>query len=137
MAAIVLKAFQKDRASVYGVPVWVILGTWEEYMEWRFKTFQVEIESRLPYQAMAEMVYLKKDGTSISLIWMEEYDHTIDHMGTLAHECIHSAMRILEKVGVPVTLDQHEALTYLFNDIYKSCLDVLLIYKYPERRKGK
>ena len=48
-------------------------------------------------------------------IWLEKYDpNCVEDISTLAHEIIHYCTLILDKVGIPFTRENDEALTHLF-----------------------
>ncbi len=66
-------------------------------------------------------VELKRGGHA-SVIWIPNWDKTIDIRGTLVHECVHAAVRILHDKGVPIRIENDETLAYLTQYLFKECL---------------
>lgn len=58
------------------------------------------------------------------LIWVEKYD--LKNLHVLMHECIHAANYVLHDRGVVTTTDNDEALAYLAEFVFKSCMKVRL-----------
>lgn len=57
----------------------------------------------------------KIDSMEIPFIWLQE-----KNLSTIAHEAVHAAWFILDDVGVKISADNHEALTYLVSYIIKN-----------------
>lgn len=66
-------------------------------------------------------IELKKGGHAL-VIWIPNWDTTIDVRGTLVHECLHAAACLLEKKGVPLRIENDEVLAYLTEYLFKKCL---------------
>jgi hypothetical protein len=64
----------------------------------------------MPYIA----IITKSDGSMTKSEWAREMQVSI------AHECTHAAFYILNERGVYVTMENHEALTYLASYIHKA-----------------
>jgi len=105
--------------------IWVFIGTDEKFREWHEDKFGVDAGDCEMYGATNHVVENKKIGLRASVIWLEKFNGSPSSIGTLSHECIHASMRILERVGVPVTLAEHEALAYLQDCILKKALKKL------------
>ena len=72
-----------------------------------------------------KMLSAKDEHVTGYVIWMPKFDFTIDEYVSLAHECIHTAAKILDDRGVTYYDDAKEALTYTFDAIYRFFLNKL------------
>lgn len=130
-----MKTYQlRDPNDVYFVSVVLVIGTWKEYQNWVEKKFGVPPIKNNFYTGYHSIFY-NKDNATVSTIWMPKYEHTISDMGILCHESAHSAMRILERTGVKIDGENHEAFTYLQEDIFTKALQALPLKKITRKKK--
>lgn len=61
------------------------------------------------------------DGWSAQLIWTR-YRSGPKFIPALAHECVHAAMHILDRRGVKLDVDNHEALSYMVEILMRKAL---------------
>lgn len=68
-------------------------------------------------------------------LWVEERHIFVgvfnDNSGTIAHECVHAAVYILDDAGIPIYGNNHEALTYLVGHLVRE------FYKAAARKNTK
>lgn len=56
---------------------------------------------------------------AVSVIWVEDKTD----LPVIAHECLHAAIRTLDKHNIKTYPDNHEALSYLFEIIFKKAIN--------------
>lgn len=61
-----------------------------------------------------------KDGRLINFIM---FTSTCPSVGVIAHESVHTAVRICEEVGVPITVDTDETLAYMVDYLTQTIYD--------------
>ena len=106
--------------SPYGYEVLLYKGSWKQLAAYmRTKNAEVGEDPR----CAAAHVHMVNGGHQFSIIWMPYWESSITNHGALVHECIHACAACLEHTDVVATLKtgDHEALTYLVEDLYKQC----------------
>jgi hypothetical protein len=116
------KVYKILENNMYGVPVTIFIGSYAESESYLHRNFGLERSEQRYYGGTTSLMTDTKNGHSFVYIWMPHYNHTIDEMGTLTHECTHAAMRILEACSIPVTYKDHESLAYLQSYIFMEAL---------------
>lgn len=110
--------------KVYGVSIFLCIGTLEEYKAFLLRKFNVELKTNISagkYHALEH----SSTGCQAHAIWMPEYDDCIPDNTTLSHECLHAAIGTLSFHGVGFSKDNDEALTYLHAFYYSQFLNKL------------
>lgn len=70
--------------------------------------------SQLPTGVAGSAARLSNGSSSIVVMYLPE-----DDLQVLAHECVHAAWHVLDYAGVEVDYENHEALAYLVDHIFK------------------
>ena len=110
------------RDNPYEISVFLFIGSYKQYITYHRRARNDYYEDGNIPAAFHEIVVNRKKRERSSFIWMPEYNHTIDQMSTLCHECLHSAIRILEIARVRLNMANHESLAYLQGYIFKRAL---------------
>lgn len=71
-------------------------------------------------------VVTRKNGGYSNVILVNDYDSTIEKQGVLMHECIHAAVSILDRCGLPIRAETDEAITYLAQSMYTRVANYVL-----------
>ena len=77
-------------------------------------------------------VTLERGEESRSFIWVKG-----PNMGSLAHECLHRAIEVLDYCGVKLDPHNDEPLTYYFSYIFEQCYEVLYSSYKKEKTEKK
>ena len=88
---------------VYGVSIYLCIGTLEEYKAFLLRKFKVKLKTSISagkYHALEHSSY-----GQAHTIWMPKYKHCIFDNVTLSHECLHSAIGTLAFHGVKIDQD--------------------------------
>ncbi|MFA6716058.1 MAG: hypothetical protein WCS27_11825 [Victivallaceae bacterium] len=120
------KVYRICKNNIYCIPVIIFVGSYEECEEYRKRRFKLQPKKQRFYAGYSDFLEDTKTGEFLGFIWMPRYTHTISNMGTLSHECLHIAMRILEVCNIQITFDNHEALAYLHGHIFEEALASIL-----------
>lgn len=115
----------KIRVSIYNFDIFLYVCNYDEYRESILKKFKYDLGDDLAYGA-EHLAMEDINGNRFSIIRINEYNDTPEYYTTIFHESIHCAMFILGRVGVVVTEENHEALTYLVDFI---ALEIIKIAK--------
>jgi hypothetical protein len=123
------KVYKILENNTYNIPVTIFIGSYKECEAYRKRVFQLPPSKQCFYAGYSELLEEAKTAECLGFIWMPEYNHSISNMGTLSHECLHIAMRILQVCNIQITFDNHEALAYLHGHIFEEALAALLAKK--------
>lgn len=63
-----------------------------------------------------------KDGDIQRIIWLREFEWTVEDIAVMAHEIIHLVMRVLEDKLIPINDDNSETVAYLYEYYIKEIL---------------
>jgi len=70
----------------------------------------------------------------IRVVWVRDFDWTINDQASLNHELIHCATAILKDKGIDISNDNDEVLAYYHSYLLKTCM-IKLKPKYEERKQ--
>lgn len=113
----------KIHEKMYGIPLRLIIAPWEEYKTHIKKTYGFTESEQRFFGGMSYLVTSENKGEAEGIIWMPSFDNSMDSISTLAHECLHIAIRVLDKMGVITNIDNQEPLCYLQQYYFKAALE--------------
>ena len=116
------------RSSQWGAKVVLYVGARERFLEYLKRRHHCNYRERWSedFCALSFRMLSQTDGHVTGYcIWLPEMNFHTDQYVSLAHECLHAAVHILDDRGVVYDDDAKESLTYTFDDIYGNFLKML------------
>ncbi|MEI8245604.1 MAG: hypothetical protein WCI51_07230 [Lentisphaerota bacterium] len=102
-----------DGDSIYGVSIYLFIGTYAKYSKYIQKEYNIAPEDQKFFGASFQTIYHESGKMECGIIWMPLFKQSFSNWMTLSHECLHAAMKILEKCSVKISFSNHESLAYL------------------------
>ncbi|MPN28191.1 hypothetical protein SDC9_175631 [bioreactor metagenome] len=111
--------------KMYHFPLRVFVGSYEEYSAYCKRHYGFEEKEQQFFGGFSFLVTYE-NGKPEGFIWLPKFDSaSIGDIGTLSHECIHIALRVLFKLGISVTEGNQEPLAYLHEYFFTEALKKL------------
>jgi len=136
-----MKQIYKIPESIYGDESVLFIGSVNRLKSYLLKHYKYNDISPGEYIGKAaRIIFLthEKDGHACNIVWMPPFGFLPQDYATLAHECVHMAMRRLLDVGVKIEGDNDEALAYLVDFYFYNFISMLTDEHYKnEKQKGK
>lgn len=108
--------------KVYGFPLHILIGKYKEYNKYCCKRYGLN-EPQTNFGGESFIVQSDDSGHWDAIIWLPHFSiHNIMDIASLAHECLHIALRIAGKTGIPVEEERSEPLTYLYEFYFRESL---------------
>lgn len=117
------------REELYGFPVILCIGEWKDFRKFAKRKYSTKFKRNGIFAGRAEMIADKKTGFYVVLIWVSGFDWSPEAYGDLVHETVHSAIDVLDRIGVPVSRKNDEALCYLVDWYFRNIMKKLIKYK--------
>lgn len=109
----------------YGLKNVLLIGAYSDYRRYVKKRFDIDDKSE-QMNFGGETQTLENSKEYVSVIWLPRYDFSVNSFGTLAHECLHVAIRAMNRLGIPVTEDNQEPIAYYLDFLVVGFLTKLL-----------
>lgn len=113
----------------------LIVGGYKSYQDHINKRFGLDDKSE-QMNFGGETQTLENSEEYVSVIWMPRFDNSVDSYGTLAHECLHVAIRAMDRLGIPITEDNQEPIAYYFEFLFKELLSELIKKLKSKKRRA-
>ena len=102
-----------DNDSMYGINIFIFIGTHTQYNNYIHKEYNITPEEQKFFGASFQTIYHESGKMECGIIWIPCFKQNFSDWMTLSHECLHAAMKILEKCCVKISFSNHESLAYL------------------------
>ena len=89
------------KEKIYNIPLFILIGTWDEYNEQLHKKYKIERKEQKNYGG--EATFYTGDGSSLCSIWLPQFDIScIADITDLVHEIDHISQYIMEHFDIPI-----------------------------------
>lgn len=136
-----MKQIYKIPESIYGDESVLFIGSPQRLKSYLLKHYKYNDISPEEYTGKAaQVIFLihERDGHACNIVWMPSFAFLTENYSSLAHECVHIAMRRLSDVGIKIERDNDEALAYLVDFyFYKFLSELTEEYYKNEKQKGR
>ena len=112
-------------SELYGLKTVLIIGSYKSYQDYINKRFGLNDEVEQKYFG-GETQTLESSKEYVSVIWLPRFNASVDSYGTLAHECLHVAIRAMDRLGIPIREDNQEPIAYYFEFLFTELLSRLI-----------
>ena len=112
-------------SELYGLKTVLIVGSYKDYQDYINKRFGLNEDSKQKFYG-GETQTLENSKEYLSVIWLPRFNSYVDSYGTLAHECLHVAIRAMDRLGIPIKEDNQEPIAYYFEFLFTELLSRLI-----------
>ena len=116
----------KIKEQMYNINLRLIIGNWKDYCRHIKNVYNIKEKEQRFYGGYSFSVFHKETGYTECIVWLPHFNNTIYEIGNLSHECLHSAIKILDKIGINTNIDNQEPLCYLQEYFLLRCLEKLV-----------
>lgn len=129
------KTYYRYYNDTYGSVMYFYIGSAEGAYAWLKKKFNLSGSNPVESRFAGLSFVLSGDDNFVShVIWMPKMDFTCEEYATLSHECLHTAIRIMQDRGCEsMGVGSSEELAYFHSAIYEAFLKQV----YKDRYKTK
>lgn len=130
------KTYYRYYNDTYDAVVYFYIGSEIDMVDWLRKKFKFVGENPVTKQYAGLSFTLSGDDNFMShIIWMPKMDFTCDDYVTLSHECLHTAINVMEDRGCEsMGRGGSEELAYFHSAIYSSMLKQIFNDRYKTKR---
>lgn len=99
--------------KLYAIPVHLIIGSFASVQRYAKKEHGIKKLKQFAHGGCCVEIADSCDVGVAIILWLPKYNHTINNISDLSHECTHAALYVLDMVGVKAGFDNHEPICYL------------------------
>jgi hypothetical protein len=131
------KPYYRYYNDTYDAVIYLYIGTADQAYDWLKKRFKFVGKNPVDTKYAGLSFTLTGDDNFMShIIWMPNMNFTCDEYTTLSHECLHTAINIMEDRGCEsMGKGASEELAYFHSAIYGSLLKQILHDRYPKEKE--
>lgn len=115
-----MKQTTKIHIPIYGDYLHIFIGSRKQYLAYVLKCYNVDLSGDIRELTDGAATFISPH---IYSLWLAHYHNTIASMGTLVHECLHIAIKVLEHRSIYMSAEEDEALAYLQEWLFETAFN--------------
>ena len=123
--------------QIYETDMVICVGEYKFYQNYLKKYHNEKPKEQCFFGGESQYLLSEYKGKLISenVVWIPRLDFTYSNCAVLAHEILHSVFHLFKVVGIKLDYENHEAINYYFEFLYRESLLKLSKYYNKSRKK--